>query len=90
MFVHLPFKTVGMTLSLNLYICGFCCYGAMAELTMQIFIVFSDMIQICSGITRGRVLNGALCTEITEVNLSAFFIYRLFHEDFLSIDEKSS
>ena len=26
------------------------------------------MIQICSGITSGRVLNGALRTKITEVN----------------------
>ena len=42
------------------------------------------MIQICSGITSGRVLNGGLCTKITEVNLSAF-AYRLFHEDFSSI-----
>ena len=44
------------------------------------------MIQVCSGITSGRVLNGslALCTNITEVNLSAS-AYRLFHEDFSSI-----
>ena len=42
---------------------------------------------MCSGITRGRVLN--LCTEITEVNLFAF-IYRLFHEDFSPTDWKSS
>ena len=52
------------------------------------------IIQICSGITRGRVLSGELCTEIIEVNLSAF-VYRLFYEDFSSIDipsieEKSS
>ena len=44
------------------------------------------IIQMCSGIPCGRVLNGdrALCTMIAEVNLSAF-IYRLFHEDFSSI-----
>ena len=39
-----------------------------------------------SGITSGRVLNGEfLYTEILEVNLFAF-AYRLFHEDFSSID----
>ena len=40
------------------------------------------MIQICSLITRGRVLNGELCTRrFLEVNLFAF-AYRLFHEVF--------
>ena len=38
------------------------------------------IIQICSGITRGRVLDRELlCTEILEVNLFAF-AYRLFHD----------
>ena len=40
---------------------------------------------MCSGITCGRVFNGELlCTNISEVNLSAF-TYRLFHEDFSSV-----
>ena len=40
------------------------------------------IIQIYSGITRGKVLNGELYTQgFTEVNLS-IFVYRLFHEDF--------
>ena len=39
-----------------------------------------------SGITSGRVLNGELLyTKILEVNLFAF-AYRLFQEDFSSID----
>ena len=44
------------------------------------------MIQICSGITGGRVLNGELYAQRlhVEVNLSAF-AYRLFHEDFSSV-----
>ena len=43
------------------------------------------MIQIYSGITSGRVLNGELSyTEILEVNLFAL-AYRLFHEDFSPI-----
>ena len=37
------------------------------------------MVQICSEITRGRVLNGELYAQkTTEVNLSEF-VYRLFH-----------
>ena len=46
------------------------------------------MIPICTGITSGRVLDGELyiCTQITEVNLSAF-AYRLFHEDFCQFSE---
>ena len=45
-----------------------------------------DTIQIYSGITSGRVLNGELLyTKILEVNLFAF-AYRLFHEDVSSID----
>ena len=44
------------------------------------------IIQIYSGITNGRVLNGELLyTKILEVNLFAF-AYRLFHEDFFSIN----
>ena len=40
------------------------------------------IIQICSGITNGRVLDGELlCTKILEVNLFVF-AYRLFHIDF--------
>ena len=42
-------------------------------------------IEICSGITSGRVLNGELLyAMILEVSLFAF-TYRLFHEDFSSI-----
>ena len=57
------------------------------------------IVELCSEITRGRVLNGearASCTKISEINLSTY-IYRLFHEDFFSIirtvpmsEEKSS
>ena len=44
------------------------------------------IIQICSGITSGRVLDGELLyTKILEVNLFAF-VYRLFHEDFSPIN----
>ena len=40
------------------------------------------IVQIYSGITSGRVLDGELLyAEILEVNLFAF-AYRLFHEDF--------
>ena len=43
-----------------------------------------DIIQIYSGITGGRVLDGELLhTKILEVNLFAFAC-RLFHEDFSS------
>ena len=42
------------------------------------------------GITSGRVLNGELLyTKILDVNLFAF-AYRLFHEDFFSIDVQTS
>ena len=45
----------------------------------------NHIIQMCSGITHGRVLTGeSVCTKISEVNLSAF-IYKAFHEDFSSI-----
>ena len=41
------------------------------------------IIQICSGITHGRVLNGELYAQrLKDVDLSAF-VYRLFHEDSL-------
>ena len=44
-----------------------------------------NIIQICSGITSGSVLDGELLyTMILEVNLFAF-TYRLFHADFSSI-----
>ena len=44
------------------------------------------MIHMYSGITSDRVLDGELLyTKILEVNLFAF-AYRLFHEDFSSID----
>ena len=50
---------------------------------LHIFII--HIIQIYSGITSGRVLNGKLIyTKILEVNLFAF-AYRLFHEDFSPI-----
>ena len=39
------------------------------------------IIQIYSGITHGRVLNGELYTQRLHVNLSVF-VYRVFHEDF--------
>ena len=46
----------------------------------------NNIIQIYSGITSGRVLNGELLyTKILEVNLFAF-AYRLFHEDFSAIN----
>ena len=45
-----------------------------------------NTIHIYSGITSGRVLDGELLyTKILEVNLFAF-AYRLFHEDFSSIE----
>ena len=48
--------------------------------------VYTYITQIYSGITSGRVLDGELLyTKILEVNLFAF-AYRLFHEDFSSID----
>ena len=48
--------------------------------------VYFHIIQICSRITSGRVLDGELLyTKILEVNLFAF-AYRLFHEDFSPID----
>ena len=51
---------------------------------------FIDIIQIYSGITSGRVLDGELLgTKILEVNLFAF-AYRLFHEDFSPIFIKQS
>ena len=46
--------------------------------------ISSYIIQICSGIASGRVLDGELLYTILEVNLFAF-AYRLFHEDFSSI-----
>ena len=43
--------------------------------------IYNDIIQICSGITSGRVLDGELLyTKILGVNLVAF-AYTLFHED---------
>ena len=45
----------------------------------------NHIIQIYSGMTSGRVLDGELLyTKILEVNLFAF-AYRLFHEDFSPI-----
>ena len=49
------------------------------------------MIQICSGITCGRVhvLNGELYAQrFTEVDLSGF-VHRLVHEDFSLLDGTS-
>ena len=47
-----------------------------------IYIFNPYIIQICLGITSGRVLDGELLyTKILEVNLFAFAC-RLFHEDF--------
>ena len=41
------------------------------------------IIQIYSGITRGRVLSGELYTQrLQKVNLSVF-VYRVFHENFI-------
>ena len=48
------------------------------------------VIQICSRITSGKVLDGELlCTEILEVDLFAF-AYRLFHEEGREIFMKQS
>ena len=48
----------------------------------SILVLRNVKIQIYSGITSGRVLNGELLyTEILEVTLFAF-VYGLFHEDF--------
>ena len=53
----------------------------------SVFYLFIYIIQIYSGITSGRVLDGELLyTAILEVNLLAF-AYRLFHEDFSPISE---
>ena len=47
---------------------------------------YIHIIQIYSGITSGRVLDGELIyIKILEVNMFAF-AYRLFHEDFFPID----
>ena len=57
-----------------------------------LYILQYDIFQICSGITRGRVLTGELYEQRLQVNLFAF-VYRLFPEDFSaapSIEEKSS
>ena len=43
--------------------------------------IINRVIQICSGITLDSAQWRALCTKITEVNLSEF-VYRQFHEDF--------
>ena len=46
------------------------------------------MIQICSGLTRGRMLNGELYAQrLQQVNLSAV-VYIPFHEDVSSIDRR--
>ena len=46
-------------------------------------LIYYYMIQISSGITRGRALNGELYEQrlLKLINLFAF-AYRLFHEDF--------
>ena len=50
------------------------------------FYFLCDIIQIYSGITGGRVLDGELFyTKIVEINLFAS-AYRLFHEDFSPIN----
>ena len=55
-----------------------------------IYIFNPHVIQICPGITSGRVLDGELLyTKILEVNLFAF-AYRLFHEDFSPINQFGS
>ena len=55
-----------------------------------IYIFNPYIIQICLGITSGRVLDGELLyTKILEVNLFAF-AYRLFHEDFSPINGAQS
>ena len=40
------------------------------------------IIQIYSGITRGRVLNGELYTHRLHKLIYLCFVYRVFHEDF--------
>ena len=77
-------------------------YGV-SKIAMRFLIIFQGryipyymipyIIQMYSGITRGRVLNGELnlCTKISEVNLTAAaYIYRLFHDDFSSIVRTST
>ena len=44
-------------------------------------LTFDAVIQIYSGITRGRVLIGELYTQRLQ-KLIYLFVYRLFHEDF--------
>ena len=49
------------------------------------YIVESHIIQLCSGMTRGRVFDGdPHAQRFQKFNLSAF-IYRLFHKFFSSI-----
>ena len=53
---------------------------------LQMYKSVSNTIHMCPGTTSGRVLDGELLyTKILEVNLFAF-AYRLFHEDFSSIN----
>ena len=48
--------------------------------------ILHNTIHMYSGITSGRMFDGVfLYTKILEINLFAF-AYRLFHEDFSSID----
>ena len=46
---------------------------------------YIHVIQICSVITHGRVLNGELYAERFQKLSYSAYIYRLFHEDFSSI-----
>ena len=55
---------------------------------MYLHMCLHNTIHIYSGITSGRVLDGELFyTKILEVTLFVF-AYRLFHEDFSSIDRQ--
>ena len=55
------------------------------ELKLRFIYLFIYIIQICSGNTSGRMLDGDfLYIKILEVNSFAFD-YRLFHEDFSPI-----
>ena len=45
------------------------------SMNLLLYVLVISTVQICSGITNGRVLTGTLYTKISQVDLSAF-IYR--------------
>ena len=53
---------------------------------MYIYSSSTDEIQICSGITRGRVLNGELYAQRLQKLIYLHLSKDCFHEDFSSID----